>query len=170
MNIFATSHDPAEAAVALDDKRCGKMLVEAAQLFASALAYNGVAHHYRLSHTKHPCAIWAQNLGNLQWLVAHASSLATEFEYRFGKVHKSWSIGIEPYLDALAILVRESPEEHVTEFARCCRRQDMNIDYTSEPCVVTGYRLYLSHRWDLSEPRWTKTPPPWWYFRDDQRA
>ena len=167
MNIFVTSYDPTLAAVALDDKRCGKMLVEAAQLFAASLNHHGLDHHYRISHANHPCAIWARNTCNLEWLIAHASAMATEFEYRFGKRHKSWYDGIQPYLDDMSHI---KPDDGMTEFSRSCRRTDMGIDYTHIPLITDGYRLYLTHRWDLSNPRWTKTPSPWWYFRDNERA
>lgn len=93
MNIFLTSPDPRECAIALDDKRVVKMAVETAQLLATSLRHHGVEDvSYKATHTMHPCSRWAaRSRGNFLWLVEHGLELCAEYEFRYDRrrVHAS---------------------------------------------------------------------------------
>ena len=44
--------------------------------------------HYRPVHLHHPCTIWIRYcIGNYMWAVDLALALATEYEFRYGKIH-----------------------------------------------------------------------------------
>lgn len=88
MNIFVLDRDPVVAAQSVADIHCGKMTVETAQLLCAAFPEGWAP--YRRTHYNHPCGIWTRaSQGNFEWLVEHGLALADEFEFRYGKVHKS---------------------------------------------------------------------------------
>ena len=83
MNIFATSESEVESALALDDKRIVKMILESGQMLSSALHRHGVNHPklYRPSYQKHPCTMWAGNTrSNFIWLIDHSLAMCTIYE------------------------------------------------------------------------------------------
>ena len=93
MNIFALSDCPQESARSLFDCHVVKMVVETAQLLASAQHILELGFHLnplcpKLTHKNHPCAIWArESIANYNWLVQHLICLLHEYSFRYNKIH-----------------------------------------------------------------------------------
>lgn len=166
MNIFATSPYDTVAARDLDDVRLRKMILETAQLVATALRERfQLDTQYKSTHKNHPCNVWArESTGNLQWLIDYGLLLHYESITRFGKTHKSGEVlGDQASLFAAFCSVHENTKEDMTPFANCARRTDLDLDFTHLP-VHDAYRAYLNARWalDKKRPKWTNTHPPAW--------
>jgi len=156
MNIFATDPCPVKCAEYLDDKRVVKMVLETAQILSSVLRMHGVEETglYKSTHVNHPVVQWvAQSRDCYWWTVRHFNALCKEYTLRYGKFHKSQDLGplFYRYMDCV-------PETRFTPPVNCARNRGLNLDYTSEECVYTAYKLYLNHRWqtDSREPRWSR--------------
>ena len=98
MNIFVLDTDPTVAAHMHCDKHVPKMVVEAAQMMASALRRHGATDEqmpltkagkpYKGGYAHHPCTVWAgDSRDNFMWLARHAQALLIEYSNRFDKVH-----------------------------------------------------------------------------------
>lgn len=91
MNIFMLDDDMQICAEYHCDKHVGKMLLESVQILCTVLhqqSYENLP--YKPTHANHPCTKWAgYSTGNFKQLTLLATKLANEFEYRFGKRHKS---------------------------------------------------------------------------------
>lgn len=139
MNIFALDNDPREAARMQCDKHVVKMVLETAQMLSTVHHIHGSAseHLYRPTHRNHPCTLWAaENTANYRWLHHHFRALATEYEWRYIKRHKSWL--------KLHILLDNAPPtmdiaEDITPFARAMPEQ---YKYFDDP--VDSYRMYYA--------------------------
>lgn len=103
MNIFFLSRNPRRCARWHVDRHCVKMILETAQLLCSAiwlcneqgkyLSKKGKDKIYKLTHKNHPSAIWTRdNKSNWKWLKKLGLALCEEYQYRYGKVHKSYEI------------------------------------------------------------------------------
>ena len=151
MNLFVTSKCPIESAEFLDDNRANKMLLETAQLLATAIRLHGGQATYKVTHKNHPVTIWVrQTQGNYKWALNHFKALCKRFRRR-GKVHKC-----EQYLEEFEQGLQYIPKGKRTKFANCAARQDMNISYKHINDVHLAYQLYLNDRWDTDkrEPTW----------------
>jgi len=101
VNIFAVDERPEVCARWLDDARLRKMIVETAQMLSTATWLWGwkVEDVYKPTHKGHPCTLWvADSLYNFS--VAHylLECYLEEFEWRFGKRHKTadvWLVLVE---------------------------------------------------------------------------
>jgi hypothetical protein len=143
VNIFVTDPNPIISASYLDDKRVVKMVLESTQMLCTALNETGGSSPYRSTHKNHPCSIWArQSKGNWEWLWRHAWTLASEYEYRYGRVHKC--VDILSNLDPKTV-----PEGKQTSWPNCTTYKHIND-------VHTAYMLYLSDKWesDKRTPTW----------------
>ena len=98
MNIFVLHRVPEKAARMHCDKHVPKMVVEAAQMMASALRRHGATDEqmpltkagtpYKGGYAHHPCTVWAGDRSqNFRWLWRYAATLCNEYLHRFGKVH-----------------------------------------------------------------------------------
>lgn len=95
MNIFVLDKDPSKAVKYLHNRHVVKMTLETAQLICTAQYYadniNDDDIVYRKTHFNHPCSIWArQSIQNYDWLCEYGYEIAKEYEFRYGKVHKSY--------------------------------------------------------------------------------
>ncbi len=91
MNIFILDQDPAQCAIYHNDKHCSKMILETAQILCTGFEKGEAP--YRLTHYNHPCSKWARKtLLNYRWLISLGHELAKEFEFRYGKRHKSHEV------------------------------------------------------------------------------
>jgi len=154
MNIFVLDREPERAAACHCDKHVVKMVLESAQLLATA-------HHLtkpskrlppsRATHANHPCAIWVRaSLSNYRWLGRLALALSEEYTLRYGKVHAwaghiAWLAAHEPPL----------PDAGLTPFA-----QAMPQAYRHRN-AVKAYRDYYRGE-KASFARWKTRPPRWW--------
>jgi hypothetical protein len=158
MNIFSSDSDPVVCAQNLDDKRVIKMALESAQILSTALHNLGhwSSNLYRPTHATHPCVHWAgHSRGNFNWLVLHGLGLGEEYKYRFGasREHQSCSVILNC---AEAFKLCRLDRFGMTPFANC-------TPFNGNDSTVNRYRLYLTQKWDASEPRWTKRDRPKWY-------
>ena len=100
MNIFATDQDPNASAKVLPDKHIVKMPLECCQMLAiiySSWYYDwgplrkADGSYYATAKgafRNHPSTKWAaSSLYNTAWLIHHGCCLASEYQYRYGKVH-----------------------------------------------------------------------------------
>jgi hypothetical protein len=153
LNIFVVSDDFNDCAVALDDKRLVKMCLESAQMLSTAVSIHGGSSVYRAAWHKHPCTIWtAETRSNFEWHVNLLRAMGKEYEYRYGKVHKSVEVGMS--------LVHQSsliPSGPLTEFANCSL-------YKEHASVIEAYRQTMIDKWhkDKRPPKWTNRLPPNW--------
>tara|TARA_A100001391_G_scaffold203000_1_gene194149 strand:+ start:613 stop:1218 length:606 start_codon:yes stop_codon:yes gene_type:complete len=123
MNIFVLDLDPVKAAQAMDCVRVPKMVVESAQMMASALRRHGATDEqmpltksgrpYRGGYARHPCSIFVgDSRANFEWLSAHAIGLCFEYSFRFGKKH-----ACEEPIKKMAFMANMIPEGELTPFA-----------------------------------------------------
>lgn len=135
MNIFYLNENPFLAARDMCDKHVVKMIVETAQLLSTAHRYldgkvvnNGKKNHYILepefenlfykeTHINHPSAIWArENMMHYDWLYEHFIALLYEYNYRYGKHHKTGNL--RPYL--------KNPPKNISR----------SLNFTAPPCAM----------------------------------
>ena len=174
MNIFVLHENPIAAAVMHCDKHVPKMVVEAAQMLASALRRHGATDEdmpltkagtpYKGGYAHHPCTVWAgDNRDNFTWLSFHALALSGEYKNRFGKTH-ACKVPIEQMVAMIDII----PEGEQTPFGRAFDKTNPDHDewYDEDKyTAVEAYRLYYhTKRFANGPPRWEKgTPAPdWW--------
>jgi hypothetical protein len=93
MNIFFLDYDPKKCAQYHNDKHVVKMILETAQLLCGVHWVMGNEAPYKLSHKNHPCSIWVRSsLENYLWLCELGLELCIEYEYRYGKKHKTYDV------------------------------------------------------------------------------
>ena len=161
VNIFVTSPDPIECAVALDDRRLVKMVLETTQLLCTAahlrpaLNVDRRVPLYRLAWQHHPVAVWVrEEPAHLRWTVAHLAALNAEYVRRYGRVH-ACSPHSEMFSAALGPL-RSQPKK----FCNCSM-------FKEEIDVFTAYRKTMDRKWLADKengyaPRWKWCSPPSW--------
>lgn len=167
MNLFVTDLDPKVSALALDDKRIGKMLIEACQMMSTAVLY----HHpdnakyiapgklTKPSHAAHPVTVWVrQSAWNYMWTLSHAEMLANIYVQVFGRNHACEERLL--YLKYNAPWIRNKKK---TPFANCARNSQLDIDHT-DLSVPFSYRAYLIDRWDtdIRNVTWRGRGKPEW--------
>lgn len=177
MNLFVTDEDPVLSARALDDKRVGKMLMEANQMLSLAVKIASPSNSLPklicmtteigdgkvckgFAHRNHPVSLWVrQTRGNFSWTVQHAKALAAEFLHRFGKEHASAC-----RTDFITQFASNLPDGDILQFQNSARNASLGIDFSWVDPVTEAYREYLRVRWpgDTRKPQWTKRGPPEW--------
>ncbi|QXN72696.1 hypothetical protein RCZAHN_87 [Rhodobacter phage RcZahn] len=174
MNLFVTHTDPLEAAKGLDDKRVGKLLMEANQLLSMAVMCHVPKAEWGYlvgpgmltfpSHEKHPVSLWVQqSKAHYWWTLRHALALGWEFEYRFGKDHMS--------AERTRFILRQkyhyAMPDHgpIVEFQNSAR--NTHVDCTTL-AVPQSYRVYLNARWfmDKNPVKFTRRKPPVWAHKE----
>ena len=158
MNIFVLDKDPVIAAIYHLDRHCSKMILEAAQMLSTAVRLNNPGEHplYKIAYKNHPCTVkCTTSRATYEWTLSLMKALASEFEYRFGKSHKSAEL--IPYLEKMTCTIPDG----VLEYA-----QAMPDEYKNS-CVVTAYRSYYrsSKMFDKNgKPMgfWTNRSKPEW--------
>ncbi len=156
MNIFVTSSCPFECARALDDVRVNKMILETAQLLATAHHQLGSGTHemYRPTHVNHPCAVWVRaSSDNYLWTLRHFHALMREFEFRRGKHHGSRS---QARVLAYAPPMIEVGE--LTPFANCSLFKDLPVHEAYRATMLTKWKndkitVKFTHR---GAPEWAE--------------
>ena len=161
MNIFVLHENPIAAAVMHCDKHVPKMVVEAAQMMASALRRHGATDEqmpltkagtpYKGGYAHHPCTVWAgDNRDNFTWLSFHALALSGEYKNRFGKTH-ACKVPIEQMVAMIDII----PEGEQTPFALA-----MPDEYRDDD-AVKAYRAYY-HSKQFAKWEKFRSAPDWW--------
>jgi hypothetical protein len=161
MNIFYVDKSPQLAAQALCDKHVVKMILETAQLLSSNIPETlrdtlpKPLVFYKKTHYNHPCTIWTRTSEeNFNWVIAHGLALAGEYQFRYGKIHKSLSV-ILSVVQATKLIT--FPSKQFTSPALA-----MPDEYkTSDP--VESYRNYYKlHKLTTIQCNWTKRERPQW--------
>jgi hypothetical protein len=152
MNIFVIDPENIKYnAEMLDDKRVVKMVLESAQLLASAVVMSGGKATYKLTHKNHPCSIWArEHRGNYTWLLELFKHLCVEYSYRFNKVHKC-----EQYLKEF-----EDGQFYLDDQKMFDPHPNCTI-FKNKP-IYEAYRLCMAEKWnnDKRQPKWTNRTKP----------
>ena len=169
MNIFVLDERPLVAAQYLDDVRVPKMVVESAQMLASALRRHGATDEempiaktsgrpYLGGYKNHPCTIWAGNTSsNFAWLALHGLGLCAEYTRRFGKVH-----ACESAIKHMIRMVDKIPAGTTEPFALA-----MDDEYKQENAVEAYRNYYFSKRESKGGVRYNRTTAPlWWKERE----
>lgn len=165
MNIFVTDPDPIKSALALDDLRLNKMILESVQMLGAALAkYSCPTSEMPLKKDggafkgsgwqKHPCTVWVgDSRDNFIWLINHADAMITEM-YRRRGTHHSMHRNISRLISASKYI----PQQGLTDFVNCSLIKQDNID------VFESYKMTMIAKWskDLRPPKWTNAIPPSW--------
>lgn len=93
MNIFYLDHDIQKCVQYTNNRHVVKMILESFQLLSSAHHICGQSDSpflYRKTHANHPAAVWTRDsLENYLWLVDYTKELCREYEFRYGRTHKS---------------------------------------------------------------------------------
>ena len=158
MNIFYLDRDLTKCAQAHCDKHVNKMILEGAQLLASAHHMtNPDAVHipelYRLTHKNHPDAIWVRSsINHYLYLMDLMEALNEECQYRYehGKIHVSLA-------KAQSWPFPNLPDVKFVEPPKC-----VHDDWKQVPDTVEAYRCYY-RREKRDIAYWTKREPPTWY-------
>ncbi len=155
MNIFVLDLAPNIAAHYHADKHVVKMILETAQLLSTAVKihYPQALNLYGITHKNHPCAKWARETRkNFEWLSLLGIELCQEYNFRYGKVHKSQDIIVRAYSNFLQLF----PDKKITPFA-----QAMPVQYQIPNDPVQAYRNYYrgAKKHMLTYKR--REPPNW---------
>lgn len=159
MNIFYLDRNITKCAQAHCDKHVNKMILEGAQLLASAHHLTNpeastIPNMYRLTHKNHPDAIWVRySINHYLYLMDLMEALNAEAQYRYehSKTHVSLAkVWDWPY-PAL-------PDIKFSEPPKC-----VHDDWKQVPDTVEAYRSYYK-RDKADIVGWTKREPPEWYY------
>lgn len=155
MNIFVVNPDNYEEnAIVHDDKRLVKMILESAQLLATAIHSQGGQATYKSTHVNHPCSIWARdNRSNYLWLLNHFIALNKEYEYRYNRQHK-----------CLNYLYEFEAGQYLFESTNIIDAHPNCTKFKEETNVYEAYKKALIDKWvsDKRKPKWTKRNVPTW--------
>jgi hypothetical protein len=112
---------------------------------------------YKAVHVGHPCTQWTmESSANYNWHFMHYTALAAEFEYRFGKRHRSWTeLNWE-----LVKAPRNIKRGDLTPFRLAMGAAPECIN-ESDP--VGSYRAFYQTKQDRFAMRWTKRDVPEWF-------
>ena len=158
MNIFVLDQTPEMSAKYHCDKHVLKMIIETAQLLSTA-------HHvltpdstiaksvYRKTHVNHPCAVWVRTCyENYEWTYNLLLKLLAEYEFRYGKHHKTGDL--TQYL--------KTPPANITMLGHMTQRPQCMPDDCKQESTVSAYRdYYIKHKNHFA--KWTKRETPNWF-------
>lgn len=164
MNIFVLHRDPTLAARMQCDRHVPKMVVESAQMLASAVRRHGASDSempmtqkgtpYKGGYAKHPCTLWAGDCReNFDWLLKHGTELSVEYTFRFGKVHAC----ADP-IQTLASLRKYLPKRStLSTFA-----QAMPDEYRQKDAVSAYRQYYKADKALFAHWQKGRSAPDWW--------
>jgi hypothetical protein len=153
MNIFVLDNDIRKCAQYHNNAHVVKMILESAQLLCTAHWKLGSQAPYKATHANHPCGVWVrESKHNYLWLCKLALQLCAEFEFRYGKKHKT--------KDVILYCLRNVPNYDIidsTPFA-----QAMPNDYKCDDAVEAYRNYYMLDKRHLAD--WGKRGAPDWWF------
>ena len=140
MNIFYLDRDPAEAARMQCDRHVVKMILETAQLLSTAHhELDGESPAYKPTHKNHPSAVWVRSsAAAYRWAWDHLRALGSEYQQRYGKVHKT----IANHLESLREPPRAISDDVFVDPPQCMPDECKHVD------AVTAYMVYYNHKAD----------------------
>ena len=101
----------------------------------------------------HPCTIWTRSsLDNFEWVHCYANALNDEYNYRYGKLHKSVIEVVNKLPEP-----KNMPRKGLTPFGMA-----MPDELKDENDVIGSYRLYY-HTDKATFAKWShRNTPDWW--------
>tara|TARA_R100000406_G_scaffold96190_1_gene93141 strand:- start:6918 stop:7448 length:531 start_codon:yes stop_codon:yes gene_type:complete len=176
MNIFVLDENPIVAAEMHCDKHVPKLIVETAQMMASALRRHGATDEvmpiaqtsgkpYKGGYHNHPCTIFVGDTHmNYLWTAHLGIALCREYQKRFQRTH-ACQAPIYQMMDLFHMI----PIGGLTEFARAFQKDNPDMDDlydTSKFTAVEAYRQYYL-RGKAHFAKWERgTPAPsWWVIQ-----
>lgn len=166
MNIFVLDLDPQKAAQYHNSTHVRKMILETAQILSTALRENGVTSDllYKSTHKNHPCVLACKNShSNFGYTLRLGLRLAQEFEYRFGKEHKSKNV-----LEHICMLLHFIPEGNFN-LPQC-----MPEEYKSNDIVRSYRTYYLKEKVLMKNGKrmddWGRRGTPKWWSQATERT
>lgn len=159
MNIFYFYDCPKLSAKAQPDKMLVKMPLETAQMLCTAHRildgdeYADLMGLYKKAYENHPCTIWAREAtANYAWLYAHFDALNTEYNFRYGRDHASYT----KLAEALSRVPMNMPQAEQTPI-----RLAMPDQYKSDD-PIESYRNYCIHEKHYAKWEKGRDKPEWW--------
>lgn len=169
MNIFFIDRDTKQAARSHCDQHVVKMILETAQLLATA-------HHvidasvldefegtmYRPTHVNHPSAVWTrESTAHYQWLASLGLQLCHEYSYRYGKNSSDGKHSCERLIQWLSTHVPSADETRwLRDPPQCMPDEYKDVD------TIVAYRRYYQHD-KMSFARYRYRSPPNWLHTND---
>jgi len=170
MNIFHLNDSPSASAKDLCDKHVPKMLLETCQMLSTAVR-NQIPQVikgdsvYKSAYPKHPMTIWVgDSYRNFVWTYEHGVEINKQYQYRFGKIHKSERILNNIWGSGLMSKMRESFISNQGEDAYDLTTVPLCMPDQYKWCDnhIDSYREYYFHdkqyfaQWNkgVRKPRW----------------
>lgn len=99
MNIFVLDLNHEQNVQYYIDRHIVKQIVESGQMLCTARKIVGDGcGKYRITHKNHPCNIWLrQSSENYKWLCELALAMSNEYNFRYGKRHKTTDVILDCY-------------------------------------------------------------------------
>ena len=164
MNIFFLHHTPQIAALFHCDKHVVKMIVETAQLLATAHHEhgNGANVTYKPTHKNHPSAIWARESRlHYMYLVDLGKSLCKQFRLRYGHDHKTRDLFFGELMD---------PPPALSKLPSTWRNPPQCMpDECKDADTVKAYRNYYRWKQNVMTMAWYRNTDNYMpdFMRDD---
>lgn len=151
MNIFFLDKSPMLSAKYQCDKHVIKMILESAQILSTVKRlYNyNIDGLYKATHINHPCITWTKSsYSNYVWLLVHFFYLSLEYNYRFNKDHKSFSL-----FSLLSNIPKDMPKIPF--------QLNLKVTDNEEIDVIQSYRIYYNNKSKSIKMNWTNREIPW---------
>ena len=150
MNIFWLDTNFKKSAQYHCDKHVVKMIIEYAQILSVANREFGLDEGYNVTHRNHPCMMWARE-SQANWLALKimALQLNKEYEYRYGRTHKS------AYVIA-SLSMPPIPNIGITKVPQCVPEQ-----YKCDNPIIAYRNYYIGEKAYFA--RWKGRPVPEWF-------
>ena len=165
MNIFYLHKDPSKAAAMHCDKHVVKMILETAQMMATAHRMSGDESFAdssglpKKAHINHPSTQWVRESSeHYQWAYKLFTSLLSEYTQRYGKTHK---------YDSLKDAFSKSPI-YVDNKGFKAPPKCMPDTY-KKPSTVAAYRAYYIGE-KAYFASWKRAKTPYWWTTASQCA
>ena len=173
MNIFILDRCPRRAAEMLCDKHLPKMVVESAQMLASAARANGAVdedmpfnqqgNRYKGGYANHPCTVWAGECHyHYEWLYQHGIALCFEYTMRFGKRHACQDPMMQ--LSMLADMVPKVGNRDRMTFALA-----MPDEYKQRDAVAAYRQYYRQEKAGFATWQKGRPMPDWYRYGESTR-
>jgi len=167
MNILATSADPVNSALNLDDKSITSQIGEVAQIMSNAVnkmkeGNKRAPGMLKSKNPDHPWTQWAcESRGNFVWLAQYGLALDEVYKKIHEKSHHKTPIIKSAHIERM--FIPHGERKTFVNHAKCTRRK---VDLTYSP-VLTAYRDFVNYCWhyDKGIPKWTGRTPPAWFAK-----
>lgn len=167
MNIFVLDRDPIKAAQMMCDAHVCKMAVESCQLLSTQAhieeRFRDRSGLYKATHINHPCRWALTNPYTELWVITHLWALLTEYNFRFGKIHKTSEVYSQYWHCAtVPIFAKRDDLIAMCTFPKCMP-DEFKVGWDDIDSVVQSYRNYYKYKQQTMQRfRYTKREMPEW--------